>query len=603
MFIKKTVRKSGDKTYTTYLLVESINTPKGPRHRTICSLGRLEPGSKDDWLDLASRIQAALGGQPSLFPDARVDEALAKVRACTRDEQGNAAASQAPVPAVLPVLVDGVETIEPRAAGALHVGHQMWLRIGADEVLKNAGLTAQCIRLTEFMTLNRLIQPESEHAMVDWARQSAVSEVLGVDFASLNHDRLYRNMDRLHGKRVEIEKGLRARECSLFNLSDTLVLYDLTNTYFEGQVLATPKAKRGMSKEKRTDCKLVAMGLMVDGDGFPIGHEIFEGSISDGKTVKQMLDALEARTGRTSGALCVMDRGFASEDNRKLVISRQHHYLVAGYQNQRGGLMDDFESLDGWEEIQPNSSKIPIQIKRIIKEDEALLLCISKARGEKERGIRENQEKRLVEALENLAKTIDSKYAKGKPMADEALGERMGRLRERYPRAARYYEIQREENKLVWRIREAAYARAQELDGAYFLRTSNKDLEPEEIWRTYTTLTRVESAFRDLKSALNMRPIHHRKEIRVETHLFLCVLAYHLQTVIEKTMRDAGDHRSWETLRKELQEHAVITVLLPSTDGRTLAIRKSSIPNAYVSEIYKSLKIPTTLCKPIRTWI
>lgn len=605
MFIKKNVRRHGDKSYVTHLLVESVNTPEGPRHRTICNLGHMAPGPKEEWLELAERIQAALAGQPSLFPDPRVDEAVARVR----EQQAKAGAElKAPsprqsIPAVVPVRTDGVQTQDSREVGPLHVGHQVWQRLQLAAILKAAGLAAAAIKLTEVMTLNRLVHPDSERAMVDWAKRVAVSDVVGVDADKLNHDRFYRNMDKLHGKRIQIENLLREREKSLFNLDDTLILYDLTNTYFEGEAKGTPKAKRGHSKEKRTDCKLVAMGLMVDGEGFPIGHEVMDGNTIDGTTVPAMLDSLEARTGRRGGSTIVMDRGFASAANLELVRAREHHYLMAGFQNQRGDLLDEFEAVDGWEEIQPRSVKVPVQIKRIERGDEVLLLCISAARAEKDRAIREKQEGRLLTALADLATSVGKAASKGSPISDEALGERIGRLRERYTRAARYYAMSREDGVLTWTLKAEEHRRAQQLDGAYFLRTSNKTLGAEEIWRTYITLTRIESAFRDLKGTLDLRPIHHRKEMRVETHLFLCVLAYHLQVAIERALQQAGDHTSWETLREELRTHQVATVLLPTNDGRTLAIRKAGIPDRRVREIYRLLALETEPMKPVRTWI
>ncbi len=605
MFIKKNVRKHGDKTYVTHLLVESVNTPTGPRHRTICNLGHMAPGPKEEWLDLALRIQAALAGQPTLFPDPRIDEAVARVReqqakAGAKTEVSSAATT---VPAVVAVRTDGVQTQDSREVGPLHVGHQMWQRLQLDGILKAAGLAAAAIRLTEVMTLNRLVHPDSERAMVDWAKRVAVSDVMGIDVDKLNDDRFYRNMDKLHGKRLRIENLLRAREKSLFDLQDTLVLYDLTNTYFEGDARQTPKAKRGHSKEKRTDCKLVALGLMVDGEGFPIGHEVLDGNTIDCRTVPMMLDRLEARTGRRGGATIVMDRGFASAGNLDLVRQRGHHYLMAGFQNQRGDLLEAFEALEGWEEIQPSAIKTPVQIKRIARGDEVFLLCVSPARAQKDRAIREKQEKRLVQALEDLAESVLKAAEKGKPLADDALGERIGRLRERYSRAARYYTIAREAGALAWARKAEAHRRAEELDGAYFLRTSNKLLGAEEIWRTYITLTRIESAFRDLKSTLDLRPIHHRKEMRVETHVFLCVLAYHLQAVIERALHQAGETTSWETLREELSTHQVATVLLPTTDGRTLAIRKAGIPDRRVRDIYRLLSLNSEPMKPLRTWV
>ena len=189
------------------------------------------------------------------------------------------------------------------------------------------------------------------------------------------------------------------------------------------------------------------------------------------------------------------------------------------------------------------------------------------------------------------------------PLTDADLFERIGRLRERYPRAARYYAIERQDGVLVWPVKEDKRKRAEELDGAYFLKTSRKDMEPEEIWRTYMVLTRVESAFRDLKGTLDMRPVYHRKETRVETHIFLCILAYHLQAAIEHLLQQAGDHTSWETLRKELSTHHVATVVMPTVDGRKLAIRRGSIPESRPREIYRLLGITGDPMKPIRTWV
>jgi transposase len=300
---------------------------------------------------------------------------------------------------------------------------------------------------------------------------------------------------------------IRERQAKASLLEGSLVLYDMTNTYFEGQAARNPKAKRGHSKEMRTDCKLVAMGLMLDADGFPIGHEVYAGNTIDGTTVKAMLDGLEARTGRAGGSTVVMDRGFASADNLKLVRERHYDYLVAGFQQQRNGLLKEFEDLEGWEAIQPSANKVPVQIKQIEKGDEVFLLCVSQARAEKERAIRERQEKKLVKDLEALAKAVAKALEQGEPMEDKELGERIGRLRERYSRAGRYYLVDRKEGILEWTLKAELRARAEELDGAYFLRTIRKDMGPEEIWRTYIVLTRIESAFRDLKGTLDMRRV------------------------------------------------------------------------------------------------
>jgi transposase len=298
-----------------------------------------------------------------------------------------------------------------------------------------------------------------------------------------------------------------------------------------------------------------------------------------------------------------MDRGFASETNLDLVRGRHHHYLVAGFQNQRGPLLEEFEALQGWSELQPSAMKTPVRIKQIERGEVTYLLCVSPARAEKDRAIRERQEKRLLKDLDKLGERVRLAREKEQPLTDADLFERIGRLRERYPRAARYYAMERQEGSLVWPVKEDKRARAEDLDGAYFLKTSRKDMEPEEVWRTYMVLTRVESAFRDLKGTLDMRPVYHRKETRVETHIFLCVLAYHLQAAIEHLMQQAGDHTSWETLRKELSTHHVAIVVMPTADGRKLAIRRGSIPEVRPREIYRLLGITGEPMTPIRTWV
>src|SRR5260370_25352046 len=182
------------------------------------------------------------------------------------------------------------------------------------------------------MTLNRLIFPLSEHAMPDWIRSTALADIVGADFSDLNDETLYRNLDRLHPHRERIERELAEREKSLFSLDDTLYLYDLTSTYFEGQAESNPQAKRGYSRDKRPDCKQVLVGLVLDGEGFPKAHEVFEGNRQDRSTVEEMLESLEKRTGKQAGSTVVVDRGMALDENLEDIRASGHHYLAASRQ-------------------------------------------------------------------------------------------------------------------------------------------------------------------------------------------------------------------------------------------------------------------------------
>lgn len=602
MFVKRTTKRVNDRTYLNHLLVESVATPKGPRHRVVCSLGSLAPAPADEWRALAHRLDAALSGQPELERDAQLDTLVAR--------------GQTPRPAARPanrtaelvaIQTDQVAVEEPRAAGPVHVGHQMWKKLGVDGVLARAGLSARTRVLTEIMTLNRLVCPLSEHAMPDWIRQTALSDILGIDFNTLVDESLYQNLDRLHPQRARIEHGLADRERTLFNLDESVYLYDLTSTYFEGQCPHNPQAQRGYSRDSRPDCKQVVVGLVLDRDGFPKAHEVFDGNRPDRTTLGHMLDTLEARTGRTGGATVVVDRAMAFDDNLQQIQDRHCHYIVASRHGERHDHLDDFEDAAGWEAIirqpsprNPAQKKTRVVVKRTVVGEEVHILCKSDGREAKDRAIREKHAQRLLEDLKKLKDRI----AKGRLKDPTKVQQAIGRLKERYPRVARYYEIGYEASSasVTWDEHAAKKQIATQLDGGYLLKTDRQDLTDEDIWRTYMLLTRVESAFRAMKSPLAERPIFHHLQHRVQAHIFLCVLAYHLLVSIEKMCLDAGVHTSWATLRATLRTHQVVTVVLPASNGDVLRIRKGSTPEPQHMAIYETLRIPSDVMKPVKHW-
>jgi transposase len=604
MYIRKSTRKYKGKTYTNYLLVESVHTPKGPRQRAICSLGNLAPAPVEEWLALARRLESAIHGQlPLNASDRKFESLLESARRGSRKRQRSGPVAGA----VAKVDTDGVEVEEAREAGPVHVGHQMWERLGLDKILSRAGLSDQACTLSEVMTLNRLVAPSSELAMPDWVRRTALGDILGTDFAELNEDYLYRNLDVLHPNRELIERELAERERTLFQLDETIYLYDLTSTYFEGQAQQNPQAKLGYSRDKRPDCKQVVVGLVLDRQGFPKAHEVFDGNVQDRGTVGHMLDVLEKRTGKKAGSTVIVDRGMAYQENLSEIRRRDCHYLVAGQQSERNEWLDELEQDAGWEEVirkpsprNPLQGKTKVEIKRERQGEEAIILCRSDGRQEKDRAIREKQEGRLLKDLEKLKRRIET----GRLKRADKIHQAIGRLKERYPRVARYYAIEpdAESKSLSWCEDSDKKVTAKKLDGTYVLKTDRQDLTTDEIWRSYLLLTRVEDAFRDMKSPLMERPIFHHLKHRTQTHIFLCVLAYHLLAVIEQYFLDQGIHTSWGTLRDELSTHQVVTVVLPTESGGVLRIRKGTTPETVHREIYETLQAPLQVMAPVKTW-
>jgi len=572
----------------------------------LCSLGRLEPAPREQWLALARKMEAALQGQLSLQGQGAEAETLLQ-----RAHQGRKRSQRSEgifgQSGIITIDTDGVETEQHREAGPVHVGHQIWRQLGLGEILGRAGLSERACMLSEVMTLNRLVFPLSELSMPDWIRRTAMGDILGTDFSELSEDALYRNLDRLYRKREQIETELAEREKTLFDLDDTVYLYDLTSTYFEGQAEANPQAKRGYSRDKRPDCKQVLVGLVLDRDGFPKAHEIFEGNRQDRTTVDEMLQILEKRTGKHPGATVVVDRGMAYEENLEQIRAHGLHYLVAGRQSERNEWLDDFEEEADWEEVirmpsprNPFQKKSRVEIKRRQKGSEVYILCLSEGREEKDRAIRVRQEERLIKDLERLQRRIETGHLR----KAEKIHQAIGRLQERYPRVARYYHIQyqAQPQSLSWQEDIERKAMAEKLDGSYVLRTDRKDLTADEIWRTYMLLTRVEAAFRSMKSPLMERPIFHHLKRRTQTHIFLCVLAYHLLAAIEKRFLDQGIHTSWWSIRQQLSTHQVATIVLPTSNGMVLRIRKGGTPEPEQRKIYEILKIPSQVMKPIKTW-
>jgi transposase len=616
MFIRKTQRNYKGKTYTNHLLVESVHTPKGPRQRTVCSLGDLSPRPREEWLKLAHKVEEALVGQGDLFEGAgeEVQAIVAKVRAARkaggRGEAVSRAAADSGADGVIGVIQDRVEVRDCREAGTVHVGYAFWKRLGLESILAEAGLGARTRALACAMVLNRLAAPSSEHAMPDWIRSTALGDLLGADFSSLAEDALYRTMDKVAPHREAIETALAAREGDLYNLDRTVFFYDLTSTYFEGMALGNPKAKRGYSRDKRPDCKQVVVGLAVNRDGFPLLHEVFEGNTQDRTTVERMLALFDARVGLCQGQTVVVDRGMSYPENLDTIRNhpKKLHYLVATRQSERDQFLADFEDLEGFEEVfrepsptNPFQKKSTIRVKRKRHEGETYVLCLSAERVAKDRAIREKQEGRLLEDLGKLKARIEA----GRLVKPLKIGEAMGRLKERYPRVARYYDLHYDEDEknFAWAVNAEKRRKAEELDGSYLLRTDREDLSADEAWRTYILLTQAEDAFRDMKSPLVLRPVYHQVARRVDAHIFLSILAYHLLVAIEKTLLDHGAHTSWKTVRDALKTHQVCTVVLPTDSGDELHLRKGSTPEKPHRDIYRLLDVPEQIIEPRKTWI
>lgn len=594
MYIVPSVKRSGTKTYTYYNLVEGVRTPKGPRHRVILSLGKLENVAPQQIKLLGQLIDQRLSGQIRLLPAEGEDEDLKGEAQRIADTVVRKRAHTGQGEETVCVKVSGIEAGEAVLLGPVYVGLEFWRALGMDRILGECGFSERELERALVEVLGRLVAPASELATSAWVVRTALADLLEGKLGSVNKDVLYRVSDRLWSCRQQIESGLAGAERELFDLEETLVLYDLTSTYFEGLAQGNPKARRGYSRDKRGDCKQLVVGMVLDEAGFPKATETWKGDTRDSTTLDQMLDRLESRVGQREGTTVVMDRGIATEENVARLRERGYHYIVALAAQSRYKWISEIRESE-FHPLDQRHSGIEVSVKR--KEGESYLLVRSAERMAKDKGIRERFTERLEKALGELA----SRVASGKLDAKSAR-EKIGRLRQKYQRASRFFitEIQEREERLQleWRIDERKLEEARLLDGLYILKTDRGDLQDQRLWSLYVMLDRVERSFRYLKTSLGIRPIFHHKQDRADGHIFISTLAYHLLHAIEQTLLAHEDHRSWPTINAELQTHRALTVELQDLDERLHHIRMATRPTSAQADIYRKLGLSS---KPLKT--
>ncbi len=415
--------------------------------------------------------------------------------------------------------------------------------------------------------------------------QSALDELMGCDFSQLSLKGFYQIADKLLAHKTQIEQTLYQREKDLFNLEETLTLFDITNTYFEGSCRDNAKAHYGRSKEKRTDCRLVALGLVLDGSGFPKRSEIFPGNVSEPATLEQMIVTLKGDKRTT----IILDAGLATQANIDWLKAANYHYIVVSRKAHQG--MPENQSAITVKETKHNL--VQVALVKNEQSDEVELYCHSKAKQAKTEQMQSKASTRYEAALDKLAAGLSKK---GTVKSYEKIIERLGRLKEQYKKVAKHYTVlvePDEKNKKAVSISWTKQAVKENDNGVYCLRSNRQDLDETTLWRTYTMLTDIESAFRSLKSELGLRPIYHQQEKRIDAHLFITIIAYHLLHMIRYQLKAKGMHESWQTLRELLSTQMRLTTMLTLKDGRVVNIRKAVTPDSNQSSLFKALGIST----------
>ena len=553
MFIRPCYRNIKGKRQPYWALVESYRTERGPRQRTVAWLGKLKESER------AGLKRAAEGKSKSRYSQLQLFDHEDEPRA-----------------EWVEVDTANVRVENQLAFGGAWLALELIRRLELDKLFENVIPQGKedipWAKTALILIICRLCNPSSElHIAEHYYKSTALPELLGVPADKINHHRLYRALDYLLSHKEALEKHLKNRLGTLFDLDYDLLLYDVTSTYFEGLCEGNPQAQRGYSRDKRGDCKQVCIGLVVTRDGIPLGYEVFAGNRNDVKTWQEIVTTMEKRYGRANRIWCG-DRGMMSEANIEFMESGNRRYIIGASKGtlrkfERQLLEEDWRVIRKGLEVQmcpsPDGGK------------EMYILCRSRDRREKEKAMHERFEHRIDEALERVRASCEKRKWK-----KEVIDRRIGKIMAKNSRAAGLYNVSVKEvdgrAMISWQKDDAWREWATLNEGCYLLRTNITDWSAEDLWQAYIQLTEAEAAFRIHKSDLRIRPVWHQTEKRVQAHILVCFLAYVLWKTLHQMTRAAGLGDEPRRIFEELGKISLVDVVLP-TRQKKVEIRRRCV--------------------------
>jgi transposase len=574
MYLRYTTRKKDGKVHCYWRLVRSVRIGRRVIQQTVAQLGELDEHGRIQ----ARRLARALIGEPeqaALFNDGSDHQTVA-------------------------VRLKAIRIERSRQFGDVYLGLALWRGLGLEEFCRHTFAQGKervgWEKIAAVLVVARLCEPSSElHIAEDWYRRTALSDLLQLEDAAVNKDRLYRALDELLAHKAALEAHLSRRYGELFAAENDVLLYDVTSTFFEGQALRNPQAQRGYSRDHRPDCKQVCIALVVSFDGFPLGYEVFAGNTSDSTTLQQIVETMERRHG-VLGRVWITDRGMASAKNLAWLRETGRRYVIGAPKSELKKHTQALADKAGWHQLRED-----VSVKLINGQPDNVILCRSRERRTKEHAMHEKFSRRIELALDRLQRRVQHAHA---PISKAQVNRQIGRLLQRNQRAAARFliELVDDESPAGFHVsvkHSAEFDRWAELsEGAYVLRSNILDWNDEKLWRAYIQLAQAEAAFRIQKDQLRVRPIWHQREDRVQAHILVCFLAFVLWKTLESWQQRAGLGNSPRTVLEELARIQTHDVILPTAARAEIRLRCVTQPDPAQAALLERLGI--TLPKRIR---
>jgi hypothetical protein len=579
MYLRSNRRFKDGKEHRYWSLVESKRCCSGKVvQRQVLYLGEINDSQHEAWCRVIEAFdeEAQQSRQLALFP-------------ADRPMPGHAEGHG------LRVRLGAMQLRRPRQWGACWLACHLYEQLELDRFFAARlpdSREGTCWRhILQTLVCYRLIDPGSEwrlHRL--WFEQSAMGDLLGKDFSLVEKNALYRCLDKLLEHKAALFSHLRQRWQDLFGASFDVLLYDLTSTYFESdpQEDESDKRRHGYSRDKRPDCVQVVIALVVTPDGFPLAYEVLPGNTSDKTTLRSFLAKIEAQYGKAQ-RIWVMDRGIPTED--VLAEMRQADppvsYLVGTPKGRLGKLEKSLLDLP-WQAVRPG-----VDVKLLAKDEELYVLAKSRARVDKERAMRQRQLRWLWARLQQLS-TMS--------LTREALLMKLGAARAKAPAAWRLIDtkVDPQTAAFSYALNRKKLRQVRRREGRYLLRTNMGGHDPAALWRFYIQLTEVEAAFKNLKDDLQLRPIHHQLEPRIEAHIFVAFMAYCLHVTLRARLRPLAAGLTPRAVLDKLAAMKMLDVHFPTTDGRTLILSRHTEPDTDQKILIRQLGLTLPMQPPPR---
>ena len=586
MFLRAHRREKDGKDHRYWSLVETARTADGPRQRTLCYLGELNDSAQARWLKTMEVFnEQGETQQLKLFPS--------HVEPPPDDPQ------------VARGLLNQVRLERTRQFGSCWLGLELWKRLGLERFFEDAvdehEADVPWSRVAAVLAINRLCAPGSELAIEErWYPSTALDDLLGIEEGKINDTRLYRCLDRILPHKTKLEQHLKQRYGELFGAEFEVLLYDLTSTYVEGAAEKNPMMRHGYSRDHRPDCEQMVIALIVNSEGFPFSYETFDGNRADVSTMETILRMVERKYGKAR-RIWVMDRGIVSEENLAAIRKRGGQYLVGTPRSQMKQFAEELLK-DDWIRVRPE-----VEVKKVAipQGEETFILCRTSGRKEKEKAIRNRFSMRMEDALKRLAQTIET----GRLTDRNKMERRVGRIQASHPQVNDLYEVALRDTpegvRLHGGIKEERKVWRELREGAYLLRTNLQAGTADELWSRYMQLTEAEASFRALKSELSIRPLFHQLESRVKAHVMVAFLGYALWVTLKHMLKrrpaivprpsvSGIDNAQPLSAMKALTLLSTLQsadIVLPTTDGRQIRLRRITEPTAEQKSLLQQLSI------------